>query len=164
MRTRRGKRVKQDKERRTQERGTTESVDDTSMKSHPTAKNGDEAGDTDEELLSQLMADSQAASQSQPQPRSVRGSPIKAGTPKKQEPKEENEEQMIDIDQETGHTSHEASSDSPDAVNEILGMLRRSRDMLQNASMGRKQVDEFETMLIDLKREVYQAEYRGRNS
>ena len=43
-----------------------------------------------------------------------------------------------------------------------MAMLRSGKDMLRETAISRAQVDELEIMIMDLKREMYQAEYRGR--
>jgi hypothetical protein len=49
------------------------------------------------------------------------------------------------------------------AVASVIALLRSGKEILQNTAISRTQVDELETMIMDLKREVYQAEYRGRD-
>jgi hypothetical protein len=150
MRTRRSKRVRREQEQQEQQE---DEDGNKGITSEPTtdlmevARANDEAGDTDEELLSQLMADSQAASQSQSQSRQARTAPVDMVVAEKKEPQLEEQVPPISAD---------------DAATAVLHLLRSGKDMLRGKAISRVQVDELETMIMDLKREMYQAEYRGR--
>ncbi|PHH67117.1 hypothetical protein CDD81_4512 [Ophiocordyceps australis] len=112
---------------------------------------GPEQGDTDEEVLSQLVTESAAASQqshnSQPAPlgvvtraQTLAGASV-AGINKSAPADEERAR-----DGKTG----------------IIKTLRSGLDQLRKAALGREAVYELEDVLMDIKRELYEAELRGR--
>ncbi|KAF4953854.1 hypothetical protein FGADI_5646 [Fusarium gaditjirri] len=137
-----------------------------------TASKSIDDGDTDEELMSQLVTESYAASQSQ--------------EPELQVPDEVIEDSMevIPIDSESGE---EVQKDQPQAEEEgqdgaakpkdedeeetpvphktrsIMDTLRGGLQQLQAAALSRDEVYQLEDMLMDMKRELFEAERRGRH-
>lgn len=147
-RTRRSRRVRREKAREISDEEQGRALYDSAGDSIDPTKLSDDAGDTDEELLSQLMADSQAASQSQSQSRLVR-------LPS-EDTKMDGEPKAEQVDQPSPEIDE-------NAVASVIALLRSGKEILQSTAISRMQVDELETMIMDLKREVYQAEYRGRD-
>ncbi|KAF5628461.1 Telomere length regulator rif1 [Fusarium sp. NRRL 52700] len=129
-------------------------------------------GDTDEELMSQLVTESFAASLSQ--------------EPEFQVPDEVIEDSMevLPIDSESGEEVQEdqpqAEEEGQDEVAEpkeddeeetpvphrtrsIMDTLRGGLQQLQAAALSRDEVYQLEDMLMDMKRELFEAERRGRH-
>lgn len=113
-----------------------------------------EGGDTDEELLSQLVTESNAASQQSQARRRSKREGQRSGLAMDGEAKEE------DGAMEGGHAEDEAEADGQG----IMERLRSGLEELRRAALGRKQVYEMEDVLMDLKRELFEAERRGRRT
>jgi hypothetical protein len=169
-----GQKGKELRNREVQASPTTRSTRSSSQAPQTTSKSTDvrDDGDTDEELMSQLVTESYAASQSQ--------------EPELQVPDEVIEDSMegIPIDSESGE---EAQEDQPQAEEEdqdevaepkdedeeetpvphktrsIMDTLRGGLQQLQTAALSRDEVYQLEDMLMDMKRELFEAERRGRH-
>ena len=117
-----------------------------------------EERDTDEEVMSQLMTESQEASQ-------TRGAPMGHDAEALS-----TIEDSMDIGstneraQERGAESVEEKETAVNGVDSILEKLRGGLDGLRNASLSRAEVYQIEDMLMDMKRELFEAERRGRRS
>ncbi|KAK0387135.1 hypothetical protein NLU13_5448 [Sarocladium strictum] len=148
MPTRRSKRVRRELEQHGSDSRKDDNVDEATIDCTEATRVSDDAGDTDEELLSQLMADSQAASQSQSQSRQARSLSTDLDVAKK-ETQPRADEKLL-------------SSTTTNAASAVMSLLCSSKEMLRGEAISRQQVDELEVMIMDLKREIYQAEYRGR--
>lgn len=94
--------------------------------------------DTDEELMSQIIGESFAASQSQ------------QGDTQESEP--------ASIVQDSANTSRVLEN----KADFLLGFLKDGVETLQDASLSRREVNKIEDALMDLKRALYAAEERGR--
>ncbi|PHH83697.1 hypothetical protein CDD82_4659 [Ophiocordyceps australis] len=110
-----------------------------------------EHGDTDEEVLSQLVTESVAASQQShnSQPASL-GVTTRAQALANSPVAEMNE--IAPADKES----------VGDGKRDIVKTLRSGLDQLRKAALGREAVYELEDVLMDIKRELYEAELRGR--
>ncbi|KAF4343358.1 Telomere length regulator rif1 [Fusarium beomiforme] len=129
-------------------------------------------GDTDEELMSQLVTESYAASQSQ--------------EPELQVPDEVIEDSMevLPIDSESGGEEvqedqlgvevegqdevaepreDEDATPVPNKTISIIDTLRGGLQQLQAAALSRDEVYQLEDILMDMKRELFEAERRGRH-
>ena len=118
---------------------------------------GADAEDTEEELMSQLATESFAASQQSQShadevscPTTNEGPTKSTGLAKTTLTKAANVE------------SCEEHSDGGEETLTIMKTLRGGLDQLRNAALTRGSVYEMETVLMDLKRELYEAERRGR--
>lgn len=108
---------------------------------------GQDGVDTDEEVLSQLVTESVAASrksQSQNWTRAAAG----------------REEPATTRGPATATSSTEAMADRDRPT--IMEMLRDGLEQLRSAALGRDEVYELEDVLMDMKRELFSAEKRGR--
>jgi hypothetical protein len=131
-----------------------------------------DGGDTDEELMSQLVTESIAASQSQELdvkiPDAVVEDSMEVLEVEEAAPTEElaaeNREGSVEETQDAvaaqGETKEEVSSEvKPDLIMETL---RGGLKQLQGAALSRDEVYRLEDMLMDMKRELFEAERRGR--
>lgn len=109
---------------------------------------GKEGGDTDEEIMSQLVTEATAATDSQ-QPKVEDFEMVAAAT----------EEPTPSAAKETAEASTEAA-----AKPSIMDTLRQGLDQLRGTTLSRDDVYKMEEMLMDMKREIYEAEFRGRKS
>lgn len=123
----------------------------------------DNQNDTDDELLSQLLADSTAVSQSQ--------SLIVDAQEESQMPTTAMADTSMSLVEEDGIEGEPRQEEEPEAAPTAaepdagacaLDTLRSGVELLRKAKLSREQVGEMETLIMDLKREMYQAEYRGR--
>lgn len=125
-----------------------------------------DGGDTDEEVLSQLVTESNAASQQSLPPQEY-----KVETP------EENQEPGASEDAaglQTGSNPNGSLDGNDDArphaepaageekTLAIMETLRDGLEQLRSASLTREKVYEVEDILMDMKRELFEAERRGR--
>ncbi|KAM0430551.1 hypothetical protein ACHAPT_005901 [Fusarium lateritium] len=121
-----------------------------------------DGGDTDEELLSQLVTESFAASQSQQDaepevPGAVVEDSMEVASAEDESPQEV-------ADEATKAESEEATEASETGkTNTIMDILRGGLDELRGAALSRDEVYQLEDMLMDMKRELFQAERRGRS-
>lgn len=106
----------------------------------PKAHEKDDA-DTDEELMSQLVTESNAASQVEPDNNNT-------------EPRAAKEEQTEEND----------LAAFEDAQPSIFETLQKGLGQLRRATLSRDEVYKMEDMLMDMKRELFEAERRGRSS
>ena len=104
-------------------------------------KSAREEGDTDEEVMSQLVTESNAASQSSVEPQ-----------PKEDDAMHEDEEPV-----QLGLPVEESKPS-------ILNTLQQGLNQLRSATLSRDDVYKMEDMLMDMKRELFEAERRGRQS
>lgn len=117
----------------------------------------EEGGDTDGELLSQLVTESFAASQQSDRQMSAKTTQRAA-----------NQETLTSPDAVKVTAASPALAKarkglaSGDERPTILGTLRSGLEQLRQAALGREAVYELEDVLMDLKRELYDAEKRGR--
>ncbi|CAH0056747.1 unnamed protein product [Clonostachys solani] len=116
------------------------------------------AEDTDEELMSQLLSESNAVSQSedgghQEVPSTIEDSTEAISTDKMSSEKQAAEEASVEIDK-----TEEPKADS------IMDMLGNGLNLLRTASLTRGEVNQIEDMFMDMKRALYAAEERGRQS
>ncbi|CZS76923.1 unnamed protein product [Fusarium graminearum] len=133
---------------------------------------GRDGGDTDEELMSQLVTESMAASQSQDLDVKIPDALVEdsmevmsvdeaAAT---EEPATEDREGSVEEAQdavaEQGETEEEVSADVKPEL--IMETLRGGLKQLQGAALSRDEVYRLEDMLMDMKRELFEAERRGR--
>jgi hypothetical protein len=129
-----------------------------------TSKGTGDGGDTDEEVQSQLVIESNAASQqSQPHTEqemmeSVEVTGGSGGSEKDPEGVANvhvNEQNAVDTE------AHPGVSNGGKSV-AIMETLRSGLDQLRTASLTREKVYEVEDILMDMKRELFEAERRGR--
>ncbi|KAF5665523.1 Telomere length regulator rif1 [Fusarium heterosporum] len=122
-----------------------------------------DGGDTDEELMSQLVTESYAASQSQEPELEVPNAIVEDSMEEvqtegqeeeAQEEEEESAEQPKEKDQEPSRKTKTSS---------IVDTLRGGLQQLQTAALSREEVYQLEDMLMDMKRELFAAERRGRH-
>ncbi|KAF4458977.1 Telomere length regulator rif1 [Fusarium albosuccineum] len=120
-----------------------------------------DGGDTDEELLSQLVTESNAASQTQSQQEAVLEVPSAVI---------EDSMELVSAEDETFQETRneEAKSndnETPDVgkTNTIMDILRGGLNELRDAALSREDVYQLEDMLMDMKRELFEAERRGRH-
>lgn len=117
------------------------------------------AEDTDEELMSQLLSESNAVSQSEDGghtkevPSTIEDSTEAVSTDKMSGEKESAEEVPAEISK-----TEEPKADS------IMETLGNGLDLLRTASLTRGDVNKIEDMFMDMKRALYAAEERGRQS
>ncbi|PHH89770.1 hypothetical protein CDD83_5306 [Cordyceps sp. RAO-2017] len=171
--------------RRRRQRAATEMLQAGEERQDKSAKEkAADAGDTDEEVMSQLVTESFAASQqseSQESPLAGRGraarrvakqSPAKTKrSPAKQSPEKTKrspaKQGSIKLSDATAGspaeaTPREGQADGEDDTLTIAGTLRTGLEQLRKAALTRDKVYELEDMLMDMKRELYEAEKRGR--
>lgn len=122
-----------------------------------------EERDTDEEVMSQLMTESQETSQARDAPEAIHKEAhstiedsmyIGSTNEKAGEVKTVEEE----------HTEEPRDQQAVNGADSILERLRGGLDGLRNASLSRAEVYQIEDMLMDMKRELFEAERRGRQS
>ncbi|OAA56082.1 telomere length regulator protein (Rif1) [Cordyceps fumosorosea ARSEF 2679] len=105
-----------------------------------------EGADTDEEVMSQLVTEARAATAS--------------------EAKAEADEVEAALPQEVpsgnpGEVDEPAPAEAPKPS--FMDTLRQGLDQLRSTTLSRDEVYKMEEMLMDMKREIYEAEFRGRN-
>lgn len=132
-------------------------------------------GDTDEELMSQLVTESFAASQSQEPEFQVPDEVIEDSMevkPIDNESGEEVEEDQLQAEEEGQNEVAEPKEDDdeeeeetpvPHKTRSIMDTLRGGLQQLQMAALSRDEVYQLEDMLMDMKRELFEAERRGRH-
>ncbi|PNY20494.1 Telomere length regulator protein rif1 [Tolypocladium capitatum] len=121
---------------------------------------GPDSEDTEEELMSQLAAESLAASQQKDSHADEVPCQIANGGPTKSAGSTN-----ATLARTTEAKPGEGLADGGDGENDtlpIMETLRSGLDQLRNAALTRDRVYEMETVLMDLKRELYEAERRGR--
>ncbi|UKZ49342.1 hypothetical protein TrVGV298_003588 [Trichoderma virens] len=127
-------------------------------------------GDTDDEVVSQLEKESDAAAESQ---EATRDAEEEEGVPStKDEPHQLPGNMDVDADAAANATVvDEAESEPPRAEEEkkakaltIMETLQNSLEQLRQVALPRSEVYKMEDMLMDLKRELFEAERRGRDS
>ncbi|KAF4450762.1 hypothetical protein F53441_6205 [Fusarium austroafricanum] len=138
----------------------------------PTSKSSDgrDGGDTDEEVMSQLVTESHAASQSQEPEHGAPDAVIEDSMgvasidneAMGQEVKEEAEEEEQD---EVAGPQEDIEEEPPaaDKTSSIMDTLRGGLQQLQAAALSREEVYQLEDILMDMKRELFEAERRGRH-
>lgn len=130
------------------------------------AMSDDHVGDTDEELMSQLVTESNAASQSHSPPyEGVAEEP--AEIPDSMDPGSINDKAAGSIQPRGGHddSGDRVEDQGQDGAATIMEKLRGGLDGLRQASsLSREEVYKIEDMLMDMKRELFAAESRGRQS
>ncbi|KAF4507547.1 hypothetical protein G6O67_004036 [Ophiocordyceps sinensis] len=124
------------------------------------AETGADGGDTDEELMSQLVTESFAASRQSESQESVKRVTRRAA-------KQGSLRLLVDPLDATTASPAEAEprgghADEGEEPCSILDTLRSGLEQLRKATLGRQAVYELEDVLMDLKRELYDAEKRGR--
>lgn len=118
-----------------------------------------EGGDTDEEIMSQLVTEATAATSNQPKTEDVEmavaGPQLAAieASPAVNESVEEPVEEPA-----AAAVAEQAAKTS------IMETLRQGLDQLRSTTLSRDEVYKMEEMLMDMKREIYEAEFRGRKS
>ncbi|KJZ77544.1 hypothetical protein HIM_03268 [Hirsutella minnesotensis 3608] len=119
-----------------------------------------EAGDTDEEVTSQLVNESFAASQqseeTQEAPKRVTRRATKQGSQKL------DDASNVTVASPARGQPRGGPSTETEAESTILDTLRSGLEQLQTAALTRDEMYELEDVLIDIKRELYEAERRGR--
>ncbi|KAF5718441.1 telomere length regulator rif1 [Fusarium globosum] len=132
-------------------------------------------GDTDEELMSQLVTESFAASQSQEPEFQVPDEVIEDSMkvmPIDNESGEEVQEDQLQAEEEGQNEVAEPKEDDdeeeeetpvPHTTRSIMDTLRGGLQQLQAAALSRDEVYQLEDMLMDMKRELFEAERRGRH-
>ncbi|KAM5343042.1 hypothetical protein ACJ41O_014008 [Fusarium nematophilum] len=121
-----------------------------------------DGGDTDEELMSQLVTESNAASQSQSQQEADMEAPGAAI---------EDAMELVSTEDETPQGGVKKEGVNPDTEetfetgksSTIMDILRGGLKELREAALSREEVYELEDMLMDMKRELFEAERRGRH-
>ncbi|KAG6041807.1 hypothetical protein E4U41_001551 [Claviceps citrina] len=112
-----------------------------------------DGGDTDEEVLSQLVSESQAASQ---QSQSRQENSVVEAARDDSLPNE-----SLAKDCET-HPRAGPVMDSVEKTASVIDSLRNGLEQLRSMSLTRDKVYEMEDILMDMKRELFEAERRGR--
>ncbi|KAM0220793.1 hypothetical protein ACHAQI_000260 [Fusarium lateritium] len=127
-------------------------------------------GDTDEELMSQLVTESHAASQSQEPELEIPGEVIEESADvmsvDDESPKEvqaEGQEQEAQEEVPERHEEEEQDSSATTKPVSIVDTLRGGLQQLRVAALSREEVYQLEDMLMDMKRELFEAERRGRH-
>ena len=116
-----------------------------------------DGGDTDEELMSQLVTESSAASRDH----SLSVAPDAADLPSTIEDSVVMGEKALSKgDAEPASVSGSHASNKP---GEVMDMLRGGLKGLREAALSRNEVYKIEDMLMDIKRELFEAEKRGRD-
>lgn len=130
----------------------------------PAAVEVRDGGDTDEELMSQLVAESRAASHHSqedvvpevPFPASDDSMDLVAAV-------EAEEEAVVEQTPDSQERPRIGDSESQDSkTNTLMDMLRGGLDELRGAALSRDEVYRLEDLLMDMKRELFEAERRGR--
>lgn len=84
-----------------------------------------------------------------------------------QQPNPEETELPVQVEAPLPHAADEEaeSADIPEksALEKIMDALKNSVNELSTAALARDEVHQLETMVMDIKRELYGAEFRGRN-
>ncbi|KAH7153146.1 Rap1-interacting factor 1 N terminal-domain-containing protein [Dactylonectria macrodidyma] len=128
---------------------------------------GRDSGDTDEELMSQLVTESNAASQSQqhedgPEPSlSISKDPMELDEAEDDEV-EEVEKLEAELPENSGAPSTGEARKESNRTSTIINLLRGGLNELREAALSRDDVYQLEDMLMDMKRELFEAERRGR--
>ncbi|KAL7906150.1 Rap1-interacting factor 1 N terminal domain-containing protein [Trichoderma velutinum] len=126
-------------------------------------------GDTDDEVVSQLEKESDAAAESQEANRDAEEEVVPST---KDETHQLPGNMDVDADADANATViNEGGSEPPRAEEEkkaealtIMETLQNSLEQLRQISLPRSEVYKMEDMLMDLKRELFEAERRGRDS
>lgn len=121
---------------------------------------GRDCGDTDEELMSQLVTESNAASQSQHEAEPETGIPI-ANDPMELDAVGD-EEPQAELQESAGAPHSGETEKEANKTNTIVDILRGGLNELRGAALSRDEVYQLEDMLMDMKRELFEAERRGR--
>ncbi|KAG9256126.1 Rap1-interacting factor 1 N terminal-domain-containing protein [Emericellopsis atlantica] len=155
--------------RRMQVEEETRELEDVSVEAGPvevvdTNKGGDivfddddasSSRDTDEEIMSQLVSESNAASQAGSVP--PEASLVVIEDSMATSSFSLDKAVQAEVEQEKKEEQVEARS-----AESIMGMLRAGMAGLQNASLSRDDFNQIEDMLMEMKRELFEAERRGR--
>lgn len=127
-------------------------------------------GDTDEELMSQLVTESHAASQSQePEleiPDEVIEESAEVMSVDGELPEEvQTQDQEQDAPEEVPERHEEEEQEPAETTKpvSIVDTLRGGLQQLRVAALSREEVYQLEDMLMDMKRELFEAERRGRH-
>ncbi|KAJ4222178.1 hypothetical protein NW759_006601 [Fusarium solani] len=138
----------------------------------PPAKSNDatgvrDGGDTDEELMSQLVTESFAASQSQQEaepevPSAVIEDSMEVVSAEDESPQEVADEAAKAESEEAPEAPEEPEASETGKSDTIMDILRGGLDQLRGAALSREDVYQLEDMLMDMKRELFEAERRGR--
>ncbi|RGP79850.1 telomere length regulator rif1 [Fusarium longipes] len=133
-----------------------------------------DGGDTDEELMSQLVTESIAASQSQEPEVKVHDAVIEdsmevvsideAG-PAEEPAAEDRKDSMEEVQEVVAEAEQDKTEEDVAAEvksSSIMETLRGGLKQLQGAALSRDEVYRLEDMLMDMKRELFEAERRGR--
>ncbi|KAF4991820.1 hypothetical protein FGRMN_7590 [Fusarium graminum] len=120
-----------------------------------------DGGDTDEELMSQLVTESHAASQSQEPEFEIPNAMIEDSMEGVQTEGQEEELQEEEIIEQPKEKDQEPSTETK--TSSIVDTLRGGLQQLQTAALSREEVYQLEDMLMDMKRELFAAERRGRH-
>ncbi|KND91154.1 Telomere length regulator protein rif1 [Tolypocladium ophioglossoides CBS 100239] len=120
---------------------------------------GPDAEDTEEELMSQLETESLAASQQN----HSHADEVPCQTTN-EEPTKSTGSANATLARTAEAKPREDNADGEDETLPIMETLRSGLDQLRNAALPRDRVYEMETVLMDLKRELYEAERRGREA
>ncbi|KAF7561966.1 hypothetical protein G7046_g2189 [Stylonectria norvegica] len=128
----------------------------------PTIKR--DAGDTDEEVMSQLVTEVEAASQSQSQPEAD-AAEANCELEDSMDLVSMSDDQVEDMTKESEKRSSGTGEQAAGAskASAVMQILRAGMNELRGASLSRQEVYELEDMLMDMKRELFEAERRGRS-
>jgi hypothetical protein len=121
--------------------------------------------DTDEEVLSQLMTESNGASQTRNSSEAdvaVAQSTIEDSM--NVDSTREIAGEIEAVEEEENPAAPEGGQETTSAGDSIMERLRGGLEGLRNASLSRAEVYQIEDMLMDMKRELFEAERRGRRS
>lgn len=118
---------------------------------------GPDAEDTEEELMSQLATESFAASQQN----HSHADDVPCQTTN-EGPTKSTGSANTTLERTTDAEPREEHADGGDETLPIMETLRSGLDQLRKTALTRARVYEMETVLMDLKRELYEAERRGR--
>ncbi|KAJ3493564.1 hypothetical protein NLG97_g4652 [Lecanicillium saksenae] len=110
-----------------------------------------EGGDTDEEIMSQLVTEASAATGSQPKSEDVE---MTVAPP---------EPQVLETSEAVTESANAPTSEQASKPS-VMDTLRQGLDQLRATTLSRDDVYKMEEMLMDMKREIYEAEFRGRKS
>ncbi|KAM0349777.1 hypothetical protein ACHAPU_003608 [Fusarium lateritium] len=116
--------------------------------------------DTDEELMSQLVTESHAASQSQ-EPELEAPSAMVEDSMEGVQTESQEEEAQEEFAEQAKEEDQEPSAETK--TRSIVDTLRGGLQQLQTAALTRDEVYQLEDMLMDMKRELFAAERRGRH-
>ncbi|KAJ6443070.1 Rap1-interacting factor 1 [Purpureocillium lavendulum] len=136
--------------RRAQRRSPTRNVEatKTTTKAQNEPTETPDGGDTDEELMSQLVSESFAAS----------------FTRDDEEPAKQARAKPATSTPQPDTRLRDEHGDGGDKTKSIMETLRSGLDQLRTAKLDRDTVYEMEDMLMDFKRELFEAEKRGRGN